>query len=403
MSTSGKQRVLSGMRPTGQLHLGHYHGVLKNWLELQQEYECFFFVADWHALTTEYEDPSIIEKSVWDMVIDWLAVGVNPGSAKLFIQSRVPEHAELHLLLSMSTPLSWLERVPSYKDQQEKLSNKDLTTYGFLGYPLLQTADIIIYKAGHVPVGEDQVSHVELAREVVRRFNHLYGKEHDFESKVEAAIKKMGKKNARLYYDLRRSYQEQGEGLALEKARALLESQQNISIGDRERLSGYLDGSGKAIFPEPQALLTPASKMMGLDGQKMSKSYGNTISLRENPSVVDEKIKTMPTDPARVRRTDPGEPDKCPVWNLHQVYSDEDLKNWVVDGCTSAKIGCLDCKKPLIDAILKEQQPIRERANEYMNDPETVRGIIADGCEAARDVARETLEEVRDAMGLIYR
>ncbi len=403
MSTSGKQRVLSGMRPTGQLHLGHYHGVLKNWLELQQEYECFFFVADWHALTTEYEDPSIIEKSVWDMVIDWLAVGVNPGSAKLFIQSRVPEHAELHLLLSMSTPLSWLERVPSYKDQQEKLSNRDLTTYGFLGYPLLQTADIIIYKAGHVPVGDDQVAHVELAREVVRRFNHLYGKEHDFESKVEAAIKKMGKKNARLYYELRRNYQEQGESLALEKARALLVSQQNISIGDRERLSGYLDGSGKAIFPEPQALLTPASKMMGLDGQKMSKSYGNTISLRENPSVVEEKIKTMPTDPARVRRTDPGEPDKCPVWNLHQVYSDDDLKNWVVDGCTSARIGCLDCKKPLIDAILKEQQPIRERANEYMNDPETVRGIIADGCEAARDVARETLEEVRDAMGLIYR
>jgi tryptophanyl-tRNA synthetase len=391
------------MRPTGQLHLGHYHGVLKNWLELQQEYECFFFVADWHALTTEYEDPTIIEKSVWDMVIDWLAVGVNPGSAKLFIQSRVPEHAELHLLLSMSTPLSWLERVPSYKDQQEKLSNKDLTTYGFLGYPLLQTSDIIIYKAGHVPVGEDQVSHVELAREVVRRFNHLYGREPDFEEKVEAAVKKMGKKNARLYHQLRRSYQEQGEGQALEKARALLESQQNISIGDRERLSGYLDGTGKAIFPEPQALLTPASKMMGLDGQKMSKSYGNTISLRENPSVVEDKLKKMPTDPARVRLTDPGEPDKCPVWNLHQVYSDEDVKNWVVDGCTSAKIGCLDCKKPLIESVLKEQGPIRERANEYMNDPETVRGIIADGCEAARDVARETLEEVRDSMGLIYR
>lgn len=403
MSTTGKQRVLSGMRPTGQLHLGHYHGVLKNWLDLQQEYECFFFVADWHALTTEYEDPSIIEKSVWDMVIDWLAVGVNPGAAKLFIQSRVPEHAELQLLLGMSTPLSWLERVPSYKDQQEKLSNKDLTTYGFLGYPLLQTADIIMYKAGHVPVGEDQVSHVELAREVVRRFNHLYGREHDFEEKVEAAIKKMGKKNARLYHDLRRSYQEQGESESLEKARALLESQQNISIGDRERLSGYLDGVGKAIFPEPQALLTPAAKMMGLDGQKMSKSYGNTISLRENPSVVEEKLRTMPTDPARVRLTDPGEPSKCPVWNLHQVYSDDDLKNWVVDGCTNAKIGCLDCKKPLIEAILKEQQPIRERANEYMNDPETVRGIIADGCEAARDIARETLEEVRDSMGLIYR
>ena len=391
------------MRPTGQLHLGHYHGVLKNWLELQQEYECFFFVADWHALTTEYEDPSIIEKNVWDMVIDWLAVGINPGSAKLFIQSRVPEHAELHLLLSMTTPLSWLERVPSYKDQQEKLSNKDLTTYGFLGYPLLQTADIIMYKAGYVPVGEDQVSHVELAREIVRRFNHLYGREHNFEEKVEAAIKKMGKKNARLYHNLRRSYQEQGESEALEKARALLESQQNISIGDRERLSGYLDGIGKAIFPEPQALLTPASKMMGLDGQKMSKSYGNTIPLRENPSVVEEKLRTMPTDPARVRLKDPGEPNKCPVWNLHQVYSDDDLKNWVVDGCTNAKIGCLDCKKPLIEAILVEQQPIRERANEYMNDPETVRGIIAEGCEAARDVARETLEEVRDSMGLIYR
>lgn len=403
MSTSGKQRVLSGMRPTGQLHLGHYHGVLKNWLDLQQEYECFFFVADWHALTTEYEDPSIIEKSVWDMVIDWLAVGVNPGSAKLFIQSRVPEHAELQMLLGMSTPLSWLERVPSYKDQQEKLSNKDLTTYGFLGYPLLQTADIIMYKAGHVPVGEDQVSHVELAREVVRRFNHLYGREPDFEEKVEAAIKKMGKKNARLYHELRRNYQEQGDAQALEKARALLESQQNISIGDRERLSGYLDGGGKAIFPEPKALLTPASKMMGLDGQKMSKSYGNTISLRENPNVVEEKIRTMPTDPARVRLTDPGEPSKCPVWNLHQVYSDDETKEWVVDGCTKAKIGCLDCKKPLIKAVLEEQGPIRERAEEYINDPETVRGIIADGCDAARDVARETMEEVRDAMGLIYR
>ena len=390
------------MRPTGQLHLGHYHGVLKNWLELQQEYECFFFVADWHALTTEYEDPSIIEKSVWDMVIDWLAVGVNPGSAKLFIQSRVPEHAELHLLLSMCTPLSWLERVPSYKDQQEKLSDKALTTYGFLGYPLLQTADIIIYKAGFVPVGEDQVSHVELAREVVRLFNHIYGREQDFEKNIEAALKKMGKKTARLYDELRRSYQEQGDTSSLEKARELLASQQNISIGDSERLSGYLDGSGKAIFPEPQALLTPASKMMGLDGQKMSKSYGNTISLRENPSVVEDKVKTMPTDPARIRLTDRGDPKKCPVWNLHEVYSDDSLKKWVVEGCTNAKIGCLDCKKPLIDAVLKEQAPIRERANEYLNDPETVRGIITEGCDAARDIARETLDDVREAMGLSY-
>ena len=402
MSASTNQRVLSGMRPTGQLHLGHYHGVLKNWLKLQNEYECFFFVADWHALTTEYENPEIIPANVWDMVIDWLAVGINPGSARLFIQSRVPEHAELHLLLSMCTPVSWLERVPSYKDQQEKLSNKDLTTYGFLGYPLLQTADIIIYKAGFVPVGEDQVAHVELSREVARRFNYLFGREPGFEEKAEKAAKKMGKKNNRLYHELRLAYQEQGDSVALDKARALLESQQNISIGDKERLFGYLEGGGKIIFPEPQALLTPASKMPGLDGQKMSKSYGNTISLRENPTAVEEKLKTMPTDPARVRRKDPGDPDKCPVWSLHQVYSDDEVKNWVQKGCRSAGIGCLDCKGPVIDAILKEQTPIRERAQEYERDRETVRGIIAEGCEAARDVARDTLEEVREAMCLNY-
>ncbi len=390
------------MRPTGQLHLGHYHGVLKNWLKLQNEYECFFFVADWHALTTEYDNPEIIPNNVWDMVIDWLAVGINPGSAKLFIQSRVPEHAELHLLLSMCTPLSWLERVPSYKDQQEKLSNKDLTTYGFLGYPLLQTADIIIYKAGFVPVGEDQVAHVELSREVARRFNYIYGREPGFEEKAENAAKKMGKKNKKLYQELRLAYQEQGDTLALEKARALLESQQNISIGDKERLFGYLEGGGKIIFPEPQALLTPASKMPGLDGQKMSKSYGNTISLRENPTAIEEKLKTMPTDPARVRRKDPGDPDKCPVWSLHQVYSDEEVKDWVQNGCRSAGIGCLDCKQPVIEAVLKEQTPIRERAQEYEEDRETVRGIIAEGCEAARNVARDTLEEVREAMSLDY-
>lgn len=391
------------MRPTGQLHLGHYHGVLKNWLNLQNEYECFFFVADWHALTTEYENPRIISESILDMVIDWLAVGINPGSAKIFIQSRVPEHAELHLLLSMCTPLSWLERVPSYKDQQETLKNRDLTTYGFLGYPLLQTADIIMYKANHVPVGEDQVAHVELAREIVRRFNFLYGREPGFEKKAEAAAKKMGKKNSRLYYDLRRNYQEQGEDLALQKAKALIESQQNISIGDRERLMGYLEGGGKMIFPEPQALLTPASKMPGLDGQKMSKSYNNTILLREGPTAVEEKLKTMPTDPARVRRADPGDPDKCPVWSLHRVYSNDEIKDWVQKGCRSAGIGCLDCKGPVIDAVLKEMKPIRQRIKEYEKDPEMVHGIIKEGCEAARDVARETMEEVRQVMGLIYR
>jgi len=396
------QRVLSGMRPTGLLHLGHYHGVLKNWIKLQHEYECFFFIADWHALTTEYDNKEIIGNSVWEMVIDWLAAGVNPGTAKLFIQSRVPEHAELHLLLSMITPLGWLERVPSYKDQQEKLREKDLDTYGFLGYPLLQSADILIYKAGQVPVGEDQVAHVELTREVARRFNHLYGREVDFVEKAEAAIKKMGKKNSKIYSQLRRLYQEKGDYEALEKARALLESQQNITLGDRERLFGYLEGEGKMILPEPQALLTPTSKMPGLDGQKMSKSYGNTISLREDPACVEKKLRTMPTDPARVRRSDPGDPEKCPVWAFHQIYSTDETRQWVVEGCRSAGIGCLDCKQPLIDAVLKEQAPIRERALEFVENPKAVQNIINEGCEAAREVARDTMEEVRQAVGLVY-
>ncbi len=396
------QRVLSGMRPTGKLHLGHYHGVLKNWLKLQHEYECFFFAADWHALTTEYENSGIIAESVWEMLIDWLAVGINPGSAKMFIQSQVPEHAELHLLLSMITPLGWLERVPTYKDQQEKLKEKDLATYGFLGYPLLQSADILIYRATQVPVGEDQVVHVELTREVARRFNHLYGREPGFEEKAEAAAKKMGKKAAKLYHELRKRYQEQGDHEALGTAQALLNDQQNITLGDRERLFGYLEGSGKIILPEPQALLTPASKMPGLDGQKMSKSYGNTISLREAPEEVEKKLRTMPTDPARVRRTDAGDPEKCPVWQLHAVYSNDEVKAWVQEGCTSAGIGCLDCKQPVIDAIQAELAPIRERAKEFTEQPHLVRNIVAEGSEEARDVARETLREVRGAMGLTY-
>ena len=400
---SQNQRVLSGMRPTGRLHLGHYHGVLKNWLRLQHEYECFFFVADWHALTTDYEDTGRISDAVWEMVIDWLAVGINPGSARLFIQSQVPEHAELHLLLSMITPLGWLERVPTYKDQQEKLKEKDLATYGFLGYPLLQSADILIYKATQVPVGEDQVAHVELTREIARRFNHIYGREPEFEEKAEAAIKKMGKKNGKLYQQLRKRYQEQGDEEALDTARALLETQQNITMADQERLLGYLEGVGKVILPEPQPLLTPAARMPGLDGQKMSKSYGNTIGLREDPEEVEKKLRTMPTDPARVRRTDPGDPEKCPVWQLHLVYSDEALQSWVQEGCTTAGIGCLDCKKPVIDAVLAELEPVRERAEEFIADPNLVRSIINEGCESARNVARETMEEVRQAIGLRYR
>ena len=401
MSTvDSQQRVVSGMRPTGRLHLGHLHGVLNNWVKLQHEYQCFFFVADWHALTTHYGDQNIFEENVIDMVIDWLAVGVNPGSAALFVQSKIPEHAELHLLLSMLTPLGWLERVPSYKDQQKKLQELNLDTHGFLGYPLLQAADILIYRAGLVPVGSDQVAHVEFTREVARRFNHIYGREPGFEENAKAAVRKMGKKSAQSYSNLRSAYQQQGDHEALAKAQALLKEQQNISIGDRERLFGYLEGGGKMILAEPKSLLTPASKMPGLDGQKMSKSYNNAIGLREPLEGVRKKISTMPTDPARVRLSDPGNPEKCPVWQLHENYSDPEIKAWVVEGCKTAGIGCLDCKKPVIDAIVGELEPIQIEAQQYEQDPDLVRSIIIEGCDTARESARETLSEVRTAMGL---
>lgn len=395
-------RVLSGMRPTGRLHLGHYHGVLKNWVKLQAEYECFFFVADWHALTTHYEEPQVMEESIWDMVVDWIAAGVDPGTATLFIQSRILSHAELHVLLSMVTPLSWLERVPSYKDQQMELKDRDLLTYGFLGYPLLQSADILAYRAGIVPVGEDQVAHVELTREIARRFNHLYGREQDYEKHAEEAIKKMGKKNAKLYRDLRAAYLEQGNREALDTAHALLERQKNIALGDKERLFGYLEGGGKIILPEPKALLTHAPKMPGLDGRKMSKSYNNVITLREPPAEVEQKFRTMPTDPARVHRSDPGDPDKCPVWDFHLIYSDGEKKDWVQKGCRSAKIGCLECKQVIIDAVLVELKPIQERAMELSRDPLAIKNIIANGCKRAQDTAEATLSEVREAIGLSY-
>ncbi|MGB1271647.1 MAG: tryptophan--tRNA ligase [Endozoicomonas sp.] len=391
------------MRPTGQLHLGHYHGVLKNWLELQHEYDCFFFVADWHALTTHYEHPENLQQHMMNMVLDWLAVGINPGSSTLFIQSKVPEHAELHLMLSMMTPLSWLERVPSYKDQQEKLKEKDLSTYGFLGYPLLQSADILAYRAGMVPVGSDQEAHVEMTREIARRFNHLYGREPGFEENAELAIRKMGRKQGTIYRKLRKNYLEQGNEEALETARALLKEQNNITLGDQERLFGYLEGTGKVILPEPQALLTPQAKMPGLDGHKMSKSYGNTITLREPADEVNTKIRKMPTDPARIRRNDPGNPRKCPVWQFHELYSDPQRQEWVHQGCTSAGIGCLDCKKPMIEAIQAELEPIRIQAQELENNQDVVKNIITEGCEKARDEAQDTLKEVREAIGLDYR
>jgi tryptophanyl-tRNA synthetase len=396
-------RVVSGMRPTGQLHLGNYHGALKNWVELQYQYECFFFIADWHALTTGYDDTSEVEENTWQMLIDWLGAGLNPSACTLFIQSKVPEHAELHLLLSMITPLSWLERVPTYKDQQDQLKDKDLATYGFLGYPLLQSADILVYRPRFVPVGEDQVAHVEVTREVARRFNHVYGREPDFEAKAEKAIKQLGAKTAAMYRSFRKAYQETGSTEALEKARALLAGQARLTLADRERLQGFVEGTGRSILTEPEVLLTATPKVPGLDGRKMSKSYGNTIGLREDPAEVTKKLKAMQTDPARVRRTDPGNPDICPVFDLHRIYSTPETRAWAAAGCRTAGIGCLECKKPLIESVVAEIEGIRARAKEYEDNRDAVRGIIAEGCEKARDNARATMQEVRTAMGLEYR
>ena len=395
-------RVLSGMRPTGRMHIGHYHGALKNWLRLQEEYDCLYFAADWHALTTHYETPERIEDSVWEMFIDWLAAGINPTRSTIFIQSRVVEHAELALLLGMIAPVGWLERVPTYKEQQQKLADRDLTTFGFLGYPVMQAADILIYRANMVPVGEDQVSHLELVRELARRFNHIYGREADFEEKARAAIKKLGSKRAKRYAQLRTAFQEQGDQAALETAREMLDEAQNLALGDRERLFGYLEGSRRVILPEPHPLLTDTPKVPGTDGQKMSKSYDNAIFLREDPATITTKVRTMQTDPARVHRSDPGTPEKCPVWSLHQIYSDQTTRDWAHNGCTTAGIGCLDCKQPVIDAIIAEQRPLHERAQKYLDDPSLVRAIVADGCERARKLAEETMRDVRDAMGLSY-
>ena len=403
MTTAGQnRRVLSGMRPTGALHLGNYHGALRNWVELQYQYECFFFVADWHALTTDYEDTAKLEDNVWQVVIDWLAAGLNPGACTMFIQSHVPEHAELHLLLSMITPLGWLERVPTYKDQIEQLKDRDLATYGFLGYPLLQSADILLYRAQFVPVGEDQVAHVEITREVARRFNHLFGREPDIEQKVKRALKQLGSRTAATYEELRRQYQEQGEAESLSRAQALVESSTRLSLADRERLLGYVEGTGRSILVEPQALLTPTPKLPGLDGRKMSKSYGNTISMREDPDAVAKKLKTMQTDPARVRRTDPGDPEKCPVFDLHRIYSTDETRQWASEGCRTAGIGCIECKKPLIDAVVTEVRGFRDRAQQFEENRELVRGIVNEGSERARDAARRTMADVREATGLEY-
>ncbi|MEY3488555.1 MAG: Tryptophan--tRNA ligase [Pseudomonadota bacterium] len=390
------------MRPTGALHLGHYHGALKNWVRLQSEMECFYFVADWHALTTHYESREVIEKNVYEMVIDWLAAGLDPEQCTIFLQSRLPEHAELFTLLAMGTPLGWLERVPTYKDQQEKLKDKDLSTYGFLGYPLLQAADILIYKAKYVPVGEDQASHVELTREAARRFNHLYGREIHYEEKIQASLAKLPKDSAKRFEKSRKQFQETGDTRALEGAMGYIASAPELDSHDRERLEGHFRGTGKVILPEPQVLLTEASRLPGLDGAKMSKSYNNSIAIREDKASLELKVKRMPTDPARVKRTDAGDPARCPVWEFHKVYSSPEVRGWVEQGCKSAGIGCLECKQPVIDGMLKEQQPMLERAEPYVANPRIVRDIVDAGTERARVVARETMRDVREAMGLNY-
>ena len=398
-----RERVLSGMRVTGRLHLGHYHGVLKNWVMLQEKCDSFYFVADWHALTTHYEEPGVMERNVWEMVIDWLASGVDPTKATLFIQSRIPQHAELHLLLSMVTPLGWLERVPSFKDQQQKIKGRDLATYGFLGYPVLQSADILIYRASQVPVGEDQVPHIELTREIARRFNRVFGKDAIFEEKAEQALVKLGKKAADQFRRARRAWLQEGNADALAQMNVLIDKAAGLGDEERERLRGYSEGGGRSILPEPQALLTPASKYPGIDGQKMSKSYDNQINMRDDPDRVADVLRKMPTDPARQRRNDPGDPDKCPVWGLHKVYTDSALQQKLAEGCRSAAIGCLDCKKPLIEVMLEEQAQLRARAKPYEDDPGEVRRTIDAGCERAMAVAEETMQEVRDVVGTVYR
>jgi tryptophanyl-tRNA synthetase len=335
------------------------------------------------------------------MVVDWLAAGLDPERAAIFVQSEVPGHAELHLLLSMITPLSWLERVPTFKDQQAQLKEKDLATYGFLGYPLLQSADILIYRPAWVPVGEDQVAHVEITREIARRFNHIYGRDDAFAKKVKAALGRLPPEQRELYGALRRRFQEGGDTAALAEARALVTAAAGLAEELRELLLAALEGEHHRLLPAPEVLLTPTPKVPGLDGRKMSKSYGNTIGLTEEPASIDRKVRGMTTDPARVRRTDPGNPEKCPVWDLHKIYSSDETRAWVWEGCTTAGIGCLDCKKPVIEKICADATAMRERAAPYQDNPGRVREILEAGAQRANATAGETMQIVRRSMNLL--
>ncbi len=390
-------RVLSGMRASGKLHLGHYFGALQNWVKLQDEYQCFYFVANWHGLTTHYQNPKLIQESCLDMVIDWLAAGLDPQKSVIFVQSQLPQHAELHLLLSMITPLSWLERVPSYKEQREQIKDKDLSTYGFLGYPLLQSADILIYRASWVPVGEDQASHVEITREIARRFNHFYGNDEKTKQRLQELLKQMPQHDE--FMQKRRAHLEKGDKDAYSHGRKML-LEGSYAEDDLLILLGYLEDTGKIILPLPQALLSKYAKMPGLDGRKMSKSYNNTILLRDNADEIRKKIMVMPTDPARVRRTDKGNPENCPVWAWHKVYSDEATKKWVNDGCRNATIGCVECKKALIDKVCEEQKPFLQRAATYTQDKAQVIKILEQGKEKASEEVEKTMTTVRSLMGL---
>jgi tryptophanyl-tRNA synthetase len=365
-SATERPRVLSGMRPTGRLHLGNYMGALYNWVKLQHEYECYFFIADYHALTTDYADTSKLKENKREVVLDFLAAGLDPKLCTIFVQSKVPAHFELNDMLAMITPLSWLERVPSYKDQQEQLREKDLATIGFLGYPLLQSADILLYKPKFVPVGQDQAAHVEITREIARRFNHIYP----------------GPREERLMMD--------------PEALAEIERQDPFV-----RVSLPLSAVGNInVLPEPFVLLTPSPKLPGLDGRKMSKSYNNTILLSEAEPDIRAKLKTMVTDPARVRRTDPGNPDVCPVFDLHKVFSSEAVQAEAAEGCRTAGIGCIQCKGWLADAVVKELAPIQERRRYFEANPDEVAAILEEGNARANVRANQTMQEVRVAVGI---
>ena len=388
------------MRPTGKLHLGHWRGVLQNWLRMQEDRECFFFVADWHALTTDYAAADKIQKRGIEMAADWLACGIDPARATLFTQSDAPEHAELFVLLAMICPLSWLERIPSYKEavaDARATGRSDLRTYGFLGYPLLQSADILLYRAAEVPVGEDQVAHIEFAREIARRFNFLFGRGDAFDSLLAAAREKIGADAAGRLSSLRERYQSGGDEAALATGRAWIDESADIEPPEREALRGDFVGGGREILTEPAARLTATAKMPGLDGRKMSKSYGNEILLSDSSETVFAKLRRMPTDPQRVRRTDPGDPEKCPVWDFHKIFSAAEDRAEVDSGCRSAALGCVDCKRILARNIDSELDPIRARRAD-LREAEVV-AVLRDGAARARRAAGETMERVRAAVG----